>query len=375
MSIPDSIENERLLELLFSNSPDGFFFMMLDEPVEWADHVDKAEVLDYVFEHQRMTKVNAAILSQFSVTDPAQILGTAPVQFFAHDLTDAKRRWRELFDRGYSHSETDERRSDGTPMHIEGDYVVIHDSNGRIAGHFGIQRDVTDRHRITEDIRASRQQLRALASRLQAAREEERTSMAREIHDELGQALTGLKLDVSWMRSRLPMEHEMAVQCAAMIGRIDQTLAVVRRLATSLRPSILDDLGLAAALEWQVQEFGTRTGITVVTDVSMGGTVVPDELASAVFRILQEALTNVARHARASRVTMSLTCTAALLTLVVTDDGVGLPPERLSGTASLGLVGMRERALACGGTFSITGLPGRGTAVTLRVPLGSGPGG
>ena len=146
MSIPDSIENERLLELLFSNSPDGFFFMMLDEPVEWSDHVDKARVLDYVFEHQRMTKVNAAILSQFNVTEPQQLLGTVPAQFFAHDVVNAKWRWRELFDRGYSHSETDERRADGTPMRIEGDYVVIHDVVAFDA-HRGAFRDPARCHR------------------------------------------------------------------------------------------------------------------------------------------------------------------------------------------------------------------------------------
>jgi Signal transduction histidine kinase len=375
MSIPDSIENERLLELLFCNSPDGFFFMMLDEPVEWSDNVDKVQVLDYVFEHQRMTKVNAAMLSQFNVKDPQQLIGTVPAQFFAHDIIDAKRRWRELFDRGYSHSETDERRADGTPMRLEGDYVVIHDGAGRIAGHFGIQRDVTDRHRATEAIRASRQQLRALASRLQAVREEERTSIAREIHDELGQALTGLKLDVSWIRNRLPSEHEMAAQCASMITRIDETLTAVRRIATSLRPSVLDELGLAAAVEWQGQEFGNRTGITVVTELSMGDTVVSDELGSSIFRILQEALTNVARHAHASRVSIGLTRVSDLLTLVVADDGVGLSSDQFRGTASLGIVGMRERALACGGALLIAGEPGSGTSVTLRVPLRTEPGG
>ncbi|HEY9429292.1 MAG TPA: histidine kinase [Gemmatimonadaceae bacterium] len=349
--------------------------MMLDEPVEWSDNVDKVQVLDYVFEHQRMTKVNAAMLSQFNVKDPQQLIGTVPAQFFAHDIIDAKRRWRELFDRGYSHSETDERRADGTPMRLEGDYVVIHDGAGRIAGHFGIQRDVTDRHRATEAIRASRQQLRALASRLQAVREEERTSIAREIHDELGQALTGLKLDVSWIRNRLPSEHEMAAQCASMITRIDETLTAVRRIATSLRPSVLDELGLAAAVEWQGQEFGNRTGITVVTELSMGDTVVSDELGSSIFRILQEALTNVARHAHASRVSIGLTRVSDLLTLVVADDGVGLSSDQFRGTASLGIVGMRERALACGGALLIAGEPGSGTSVTLRVPLRTEPGG
>jgi len=372
MSITGAIENEKLLERFFSQSLDGFFFMMLDVPVEWNDSVNKNEVLDYVFEHQRMTKVNAAILGQFNASTPEELLGTTPAQFFAHDLAPAKARWREFFDRGHLHRETDERRLDGTPMRIEGDYMVIYDERGRIAGHFGIQRDVTDRHLATEQIEASREQLRALASRLQKVREEERTGIAREIHDELGQALTGLKLDISWMKNRLPRDHEMMAQCLSIIARIDQTLTAVRRIATELRPSVLDQLGLAAALEWQGQEFGARTGIEVAMEVSVDGAEIPDDLGSSAFRILQESLTNIIRHANASRVAIRLSQTPTLLTLEITDNGIGCTAACFEGTRSLGLVGMRERALACGGECTISGVPGRGTTVSLRVPLGAG---
>ncbi|MFL5570841.1 MAG: histidine kinase, partial [Gemmatimonadaceae bacterium] len=306
MAIAGRIENERLLELFFSQSLDGFFFMMLDEPVEWSDKVNKEEVLDYVFGHQRMTKINAPILTQFNAANAEELLGMTPAQFFAHDITTAKNRWREFFDHGYLHTETDERRLDGSPMRIEGDYMVIYDDDGRIAGHFGIQRDVTEKHRAMEEVQISREQLRALASRLQKVREEERTEVSREIHDELGQALTGLKLDISWMKSRLPRDHEMMAQCASVIQRIDQTLTAVRRIATSLRPSVLDQLGLVAAAEWQGQEFRARTGIEVEMDISTSDTAIPDDLGSSAFRILQESLTNVARHAKATRVTIRL---------------------------------------------------------------------
>lgn len=369
MPIPGGIENERLLELFFSQSLDGFFFMMLDEPVDWGDHVDKDQVLEYVFEHQRMTKVNFAILTQFNASTQGEVLGRTPAQFFAHDLTRAKARWREFFDRGYVHTETSERRLDGSSMFIEGDYMVIYDDRGRIAGHFGIQRDVTAKYEENEQMRASRQQLRALARRLQKVREEERTSIAREIHDELGQVLTGLKLDIAWLKRHLPRDHEMIDQCASILKRIDQSLSAVRRIATELRPSVLDQLGLAAALEWQCQEFGTRTGIHVDMHLSTDGTAIPDPLGSSAFRILQESLTNIARHAKATSVSVRLDQTPELLTLEVSDNGVGFPPERLEGTASLGIVGMRERALACGGEFSITCLPDRGTTVLLHVPL------
>jgi len=372
MTIPGGLENERLLELFFSQSLDGFFFMVLDEPVEWGDHVNKAEVLEYVFEHQRMTKVNSAIVTQFNARAPEELLGMTPAQFFAHDPATAKERWREFFDRGRLHTETDERRLDGTPMRIEGDYLVIHDGQGRIAGHFGIQRDVTDRHLAAEQANTSRQELRALAARLQKVREEERTGIAREIHDELGQVLTCLKLDLAWMKQRLPRDHQVLAQCASMLQRIDGALSSVRRIATELRPSVLDQLGLAAALEWQGQEFGARTGIGVLMELAVDDGSIPDELASSAFRILQESLTNVARHAGATRVRIRLCHTAALLTLEVSDNGVGVASDRLEGTASLGLVGMRERALACGGEVSIIGGPLGGTTVSLRVPLGKG---
>jgi len=374
MAVQGRIENERLLELFFSQSLDGFFFMMLDEPVEWSNRVNKDEVLDYVFEHQRLTKINDPILEQFNATKPEELLGMTPAQFFAHDLQTAKDRWRDFFDTGYLHTETDERRLDGSPMRIEGDYMVIYDDEGRIAGHFGIQRDITEKHRSMEELQVSREQLRALTSRLQKVREEERTEVAREIHDELGQALTGLKLDISWMKSRLPREHEMMAQCASVIQRIDQTLNAVRRIATSLRPSVLDQLGLAAAAEWQGQEFRARTGIEVEMDISTDGSAIPDELGSSAFRILQESLTNVARHANATRVTIRLQQTPDVLRLEVKDNGVGISTQCLKSTdtTSLGIIGMRERALACGGELDICPNSAGGTTVSLRVPLTAG---
>ncbi|MFL5563170.1 MAG: histidine kinase [Gemmatimonadaceae bacterium] len=369
MPVAGGIENERLLELFFSQSLDGFFFMMLDEPIEWNVDADKSGVLDYVFEHQRMTKVNSAIVTQFNASSADELIGRTPAQFFAHDLVNAKARWRAFFDAGHVHVETDERRLDGTPMRIEGDYMVIYDEEHRIAGHFGIQRDVTDRHLATEQIRASSEQLRALASRLQKVREEERTVIAREIHDELGQALTGLRLDVSWMKRRLPHDHEAVAQCASIVQRIDQTLTSVRRIATELRPSILDQLGLAAALEWQGHEFSVRTGITTDIDLCADDIPVPDDLGSSAFRILQESLTNVARHASATRVKIRLRLSTRRMKLEIADNGVGIPPERFKGTGSLGLIGMRERALACGGTLDVGQARGGGTVITLRAPL------
>jgi PAS domain S-box-containing protein len=373
MSLADGIGNDRLLELFFSQSLDGFFFMMLDEPVEWNDRVDKDRVLDYVFEHQHMTKVNSAMVGMFRASSADDLIGATPSEFFAHDVASAKERWRRFFDNGHFHSETDEIRLDGSEMRVEGDYIVIRDDAGRIAGHFGIQRDVTDRYLANEAVRSAGEQLRALASRLQRVREEERTGVAREIHDELGQALTALKLDVSWMSGRLPRDHAMNAHCVSIIERIDQTIGAVRRIATELRPSVLDQLGLEAAIEWQGQEFCARTGIAVNMELSVDGAAIPDDLSSSAFRILQESLTNVARHAGATRVDICLVQTAELLTLEVTDDGIGLMPEVPGQPTPLGLIGMRERAIACGGALSVTGARNAGTTVLLSVPLSTSP--
>ncbi|MCI0691779.1 sigma 54-interacting transcriptional regulator [candidate division KSB1 bacterium] len=154
-------ESEARLELFFSQSLDGFFFMMLDEPVRWDDTVDKDKVLDYVFSHQRMTKVNDAMLAQYGATRE-QFLGLTPNDFYEHNLAHGREVWRRFFDAGRLHVETDERKLDGTPMSIEGDYICFYDSEGRITGHFGIQRDVTERKRAEAALRQYNQRLRTL---------------------------------------------------------------------------------------------------------------------------------------------------------------------------------------------------------------------
>jgi len=167
-------------------------------------------------------------------------------------------------------------------------------------------------------------------------------------------------------------DSELLAQCQSMIDRIDGTLDTVRRIATELRPSVLDQLGLEAALEWASQEFSARTGIPVALDIAVGGATIPEHMASTSFRILQESLTDIARHAQASRVAIRLAVVGGELTLEITDDGIGIAPQPLDGTASLGLVGMRERALAAGGELSINGRPTLGTTVLLKVPLHPG---
>lgn len=364
------VSPDSLRELFFAQSIDGFFIMMLDEPIEWNDASDKDALLDHVFQHQRMTIVNDAYARQYGVP-LEELIGKTPADFYAHDLGAGKAGWRAMFDAGHLHTETDERRMDGSPVRIEGHYVCIYDDRGRITGHLGIQRDITDRHRAAEEIARSQAELRALAARLESVREEERTRIARELHDELGQALTALKLDLSWMEHQLARhaQSELGDRFTSLLARLDEVAVSVRRIVTELRPSVLDQLGLPDAVEWQAYDFARRTGLVLDLDVQASGASPPDAVASAVFRMLQEALTNVARHAHATRVRVALRVDPHLLSLQVCDDGRGITTRELRGTHSLGLLGLRERAIACGGTIEITGAAGTGTTVSLQLPL------
>jgi signal transduction histidine kinase len=365
-----TLSPDSLRELFFAQSIDGFFIMMLDEPIDWTNATDKEGLLEHVFEHQRMTIANEAYARQYRVP-LAELLGKTPAEFYAHDLEAGKAGWRAMFDAGHLHTETDERRMDGTPVRIEGHYLCVYDDERRITGHLGIQRDVTDRHRSAEEIAQSREELRALAARLESIREEERTRIARELHDELGQALTGLKLDLAWMERRLNRhsQSELTDRCASLLARLDEVMISVRRIVTELRPSVLDQLGLADAIEWQAQEFAARTGLALDLDVDCDCASPPDGVASAVFRMLQEALNNVAKHANATRIRVALCVEPDSIALDVSDDGRGITQDEMRGASSLGLLGLRERAIAWGGTVAISGDVKSGTTVALRLPL------
>ncbi|MEW6305521.1 MAG: histidine kinase [Verrucomicrobiota bacterium] len=227
-----------------------------------------------------------------------------------------------------------------------------------------------ERKRTEEKLRDSHEQLRALSVYLQHVREEERTRIAREVHDELGQSLTGLKMDLSWLAGRLPKEFKpLNDKIRTMLASIDSTIQTVRRISTELRPGILDDLGLVAAIEWQAHEFQTRTGIQCAVSTEFKETRLDQDLNTAFFRIFQETLTNIMRHANATLVEVHMAEAGGHLVLEVKDNGRGVSEAEINNTKSIGLLGMRERAALLGGTVTIQGIPGKGTTVCVRIPL------
>jgi len=228
-----------------------------------------------------------------------------------------------------------------------------------------------EHRRAEEQLRQSHEQLRALSVYLQSIREEERTRIAREVHDELGQALTSCKLDLSWIANRLPREQAPLLEKAkALISHIDSTIRTVRRISSELRPGVLDHLGLVAALEWQANEFQNRTGIKCDVNANVQEPWPDPNLSTTFFRIFQETLTNVIRHAGATEVTVDLKESATQITLEVRDNGRGIERREISNNKSMGLLGMRERAALLGGVFKIGRLRrGKGTRVKVSIPL------
>lgn len=225
--------------------------------------------------------------------------------------------------------------------------------------------------RAQVQLQESHEQLRALSVYLQSVREEERTRIAREVHDELGQALTSCKLDLSWIVSRLSREQRPVLEkTRSLIAHIESTIQTVRRISSELRPGVLDHLGLQAALEWQANEFQNRTGIRCDVEADLGEMPLEQNLSTTLFRIFQETLTNIIRHAQASRVAVHLNHLGERINLEVQDNGRGITRAEIHNTKSMGLLGMRERAALLGGSFRIGRVQrGDGTRVTVSIPL------
>jgi PAS domain S-box-containing protein len=235
-----------------------------------------------------------------------------------------------------------------------------------------ILRDITLRKQYEDELRRRQDELRTLSAQLLEAREEEKTRIARELHDELGQLLTALKMDLGWMQENLPGDApDLSAKAAKMGETLDQTVTSVRRIAADLRPLMLDDLGLSDATAWLVEDFMQRSGVKCDFRMAPGEELAGLErnLANTVYRALQESLTNIARHAQARNAWVVLAADDDGIRLEIEDDGRGIAAEDLAKSRSLGLKGMRERVFYVGGTLEVERAPRGGTRVTLRVPL------
>jgi two-component system, NarL family, sensor histidine kinase UhpB len=283
--------------------------------------------------------------------------------------------WRALRGESATNVEFNYRRRDSGETWVGSlSFSPIRGEDGVITGSVISARDITDQKRTEEALRQSekialqREQFQALAESQRSAREEERTRVSRDLHDQIGQILTAIKLDLMWINRRLPTESSaIRDRLRSTVGLINDGVRSVRRICSGLRPGVLDDLGLAAAIEWQANEFAARTGIGCKVSVPAIELALNGDQATEFFRIFQECLTNVMRHAEAETVSVSLHEENGDLVLIVGDDGKGFRESDASG--SLGFLGMRERAQVCGGNIQIASSPGNGTTVTLRVPM------
>jgi PAS domain S-box-containing protein len=253
--------------------------------------------------------------------------------------------------------------------------TTLRDPNGRFIGVAALGDDITERKQAEEQLLASREQLRALSERLRRAKEEEGIRIAREIHDELGSALTSLK----WSLLRFDKVYSATGHWVAqaterkdieeMVGLVDATINTVRRIASELRPGVLDDLGLVSAIEWHAQQFQEHTGIICRFDSPIENIDLDREQATTIFRIFQEAMTNVLRHAQATKVNVLIEEEEGEFVLEIRDNGRGITESEKSGTRSLGLLGMRERAHSVGGSININGVAGKGSVLLVRLPI------
>jgi PAS domain S-box-containing protein len=263
-------------------------------------------------------------------------------------------------------------RKDGTEF--IGEFIVspVHDEKGNLLFIQSIFRDITEQKRIEKEIKDSRERLRIYAAHLQSAREQERTHIAREIHDELGQFLTALKMDITWMEKRLNADgSELKSKLKDMNDITNHTIQAIKKISTELRPGLIDDLGFTAALEWQAEEFEKRTGIET-TFSHPREEIFPDtEQSIALFRIIQEALTNIARHAKATSVAIRMGQSNSHLHVQIQDNGIGVQQKEIDSFKSLGLIGIRERAQLLGGQARIKGKKNEGTNIDILVPLAS----
>ena len=342
------ISSRQKYKLLFDYNPMPMW--MLSYPERNFIEVNKAALVHYGYSREEFLQMN--------VIDIRPTMDKYLFEKLLDELNignDYKGVWRH-------------KKKNGDIIKVE---IIAHDimyegNNVRLI----LANDINEKIKAEEKLQQSYKQIKQLATHLQNIREQERTNIAREIHDELGQQLTGLKMYISWLSKKIiSQEPEIKTKFTNTIELIEDTIKTVRKISTELRPSMLDDLGLLAAMEWQSTEFEKRSGIPIEFINLTNNHAIPSKYTTGLFRIFQESLTNVARHADAKKIVSSLSIANKQLVLTIQDDGKGFVLHNIGSKKTLGLFGMKERTMEMGGSYEIKSEPGRGTTVSIQIPI------
>ncbi|AKJ29492.1 PAS domain-containing sensor histidine kinase [Caldimonas brevitalea] len=321
----------------------------------------------WIIEAGRIGLVNRSCLDLLGSDEAAGVIGQDPLAYFLEeDRPAVAALMQQALARGRAAGlERCIRRPDGCRREVEVSAAALPDHAQTLEV---VLRDVTQRNETARLLEQSGEELRRLSRNLLDVREEERRHISRELHDELGQRLSAIRMEVASLVMAPVEDDDLGRRVAEAVRMIDETVASVRRIAADLRPAMLDDLGLEAAVEWLAQDWSSRTGLQIDVLYAVGETQVSDAAKTAAYRIVQEALTNVSRHARARRVSIALRLEHGRLAVSVEDDGRGMSASALPKPRSYGLIGMRERALQLGGSVSLQSSPGLGTRVQATLP-------
>ncbi len=345
-------ESEYKFKMLFNSANDAVFVTQLSPEKSYGDFI---EVNDVACKQLGYSK------EEFLLLSPSGIVS----QKCINDFNIMNQR---LLEEGHVLYDTVYRAKDKKlfPVEVNSHLFLFNDKLTVLS----ISRDITERKQAEEKLKKSSNLLRNLATHIQTVREEERTMIAREIHDELGQVLTVLKIQISLLSNKLnPDQSALKEKIDSLTNLIDKSVESVQKISAKLRPTILDELGLNAAIEWQTEEFEKLTNIKCSLILEKEDLILNPAKSTALFRIFQEALTNIARHSEANQLTISLLTDQANINLEITDNGKGISSEQIKDFKSLGIHGMQERALIFGGQVTFDSFLGKGTKVKVEIPI------
>jgi PAS domain S-box-containing protein len=345
-------DSESKYKMLFNNANDAVFVTQLSDEKSYGDFIEVNEV---ACERLGYSK------EEFLQLSPSAIVAPKSIADFNFNIN-------KLMNEGHVIYDLVHRAKDRKLIPVElNSHLFQYNEKPTV---LSIARDITERKQAEEKLRRTSKLLRELATHLQSIREEERTMIAQEIHDELGQVLTALKIQISLLANKLNDDQKPLKQkINSLLDMIDASVESVQKISAKLRPGILDELGLIAAIEWQTEEFEKMTNVKCSLVLPKEDLVLEKNKSTAIFRILQEALTNIARHSQATKVLISLLNYKSNVSLEIQDNGKGITQEQIKDFKSLGIHGMEERAMVFGGQVYIEGISGKGTTVKVEIPI------